>query len=149
MKQRGRKSAASLAMTPLLEQHEPVSMQPPATLSEPARVVFLDLVGNCHPEHFEDSDVGLLCQYCEAQAIAERAAAELQSGTSQAAEWALKLWEKANKIMSGLALRLRLGPQSRREKAKVARPLTWSERFCMEQAQRQNRGVPWEEVVED
>jgi phage terminase small subunit len=145
MKQRGRKSAASLAMTPLLEQHEPVSVQPPATLSEPARAVFLDLVGNCHPEHFEDSDVGLLCQYCEAQAIAERAAAELQSGTSQAAEWALKLWEKANKIMSGLALRLRLGPQSRREKAKVARPLTWSERFCMEQAQRQNQGAPWED----
>ena len=50
MKQRGRKSAASLAMTPVLEQHEPVSVQPPATLSKPARAVFLDLVGNCHPE---------------------------------------------------------------------------------------------------
>ena len=62
----------------------------------------------------------------------ERAAAELQSGTSQAAEWALKLWEKANKIMSGLALRLRLGPQSRREKAKVERPLTWDEKFRLE-----------------
>ena len=132
MKQRGRKSAASLAMTPLLEQHEPVSVQPPATLSEPARAVFLDLVGNCHPEHFEDSDVGLLCQYCEAQAIAERAAAELQSGTGQAAEWALKLWEKANKVMNGLALRLRLGPQSRRERAKVDRPLRYDERYRIE-----------------
>src|SRR5262245_14410371 len=68
-----------------------------------------------------------LCQYCEAQAMAERAAAELQNGAGESADWALKLWEKANKVMSGLALRLRLGPQSRREKAKVARPLTWSE----------------------
>src|SRR5215468_4178484 len=86
MKQRGRKSAASLAMTPLLKQHEPVSVQPPATLSNSARAVFLGLVGNCHPEHFEDSDVGLLCQYCEAQAMAERAAAELQLGTKAVGE---------------------------------------------------------------
>jgi hypothetical protein len=43
--------------------------------------------------------------------MAERAAAVL-SGTGEAADWALKLWEKANKVMSGLALRLRLGPQS-------------------------------------
>ena len=70
--------------------------------------------------------------YCEAQAMAERAAAELQNGTGEAAEWALNLWEKANKVMSGLALRLRLGPQSRREKAKVERPLTWDERFRLE-----------------
>jgi phage terminase small subunit len=125
-------------MAPLLKQHESVSVQPPATLSKPARAVFLDLVANCHPEHFEDSDAGLLCQFCEAQAMAERAAAELQNGTGEAAEWGLKVWEKANKVMSGLALRLRLGPQSRREKAKVTRPLTWSERFCMEQAQQQN-----------
>src|SRR5215470_13261783 len=107
MKQRGRGSAASLAITPVLE-HAPVSVQAPATLSEPARAVFLDLVGSCNPEHFENSDVGLLCQYCEAQAMAERAAAELQNGAGESADWALKLWEKANKVMSGLALRLRL-----------------------------------------
>ena len=59
MKQRGRKSAASLSITPVLE-HKPVAVQPPATLSEPARAMFLHLVGNCHPEHFEESDVGLL-----------------------------------------------------------------------------------------
>jgi len=131
MKQRGRKSAASLAVAPVTE-HQLVPVQPPATLSKPARAVFLDLVGDCHPEHFEDSDVGLLCQYCEAQAMAERAAAELQNGTGKTADWALKLWEKANKVMSGLALRLRLGPQSRREKAKVERPLTWDEKFRLE-----------------
>jgi phage terminase small subunit len=132
MKQRGRKSAASLAITPVFE-HKAVPVQSPPTLSEPARAVFLDLVGSCNPEHFEKSDIGLLCQYCEAQSMAERAAAELQNGTGEAPEWALKLWEKANKVMSGLALRLRLGPQSRRERAQVKRALTWDERFRLEQ----------------
>src|SRR5262249_42250895 len=43
---------------------------------------------------------------------------------------ALALWEKSTRTMSGLALRLRLGPQSRRERAKVdPGPLTWSEQF--------------------
>jgi phage terminase small subunit len=130
MKQRGRKSAASLAVAPVSE-HEPVPVQPPPTLSEAAKEIFLDLVSSVEPAHFENSDVGLLSQYCEAQAMAERAAAVL-SGPGEAADWALKLWEKANKVMSGLALRLRLGPQSRREKAKVQRPLTWDEKFRLE-----------------
>ena len=79
MKQRGRRSAASLATTPVIT-HEPVPVQPPAALSEAARKVFLDLVSSVDPAHFEQSDVGLLCQYCEAQVMAERAAAELQRG---------------------------------------------------------------------
>ena len=130
MKQRGRKSAASLAVAPVSE-HQPVPVQPPPTLSEAAKEIFLDLVSSVDPAHFENSDVGLLSQYCEAQAMAERAAAVL-SGTGEAADWALRLWEKANKVMSGLALRLRLGPQRRREKAKVERPLTWDEKFRLE-----------------
>ena len=63
MKQRGRRSAASLATTPVIT-HEPVPVQPPAALSEAARKVFLDLVSSVDPAHFEQSDVGLLCQYC-------------------------------------------------------------------------------------
>jgi hypothetical protein len=61
--------------------------------------------------------------------MAERSAAKLQNGDDPDA---LRTWEKANKVMSGLALRLRLGPQSRRERAKVERPLTWDERFRLE-----------------
>jgi phage terminase small subunit len=128
MKQRGRKLAASLAVAPVSE-HEPVPVQPPPTLSEAAKEIFLDLVSSVDPAHFEHSDVGLLCQYCEAQAMAERSAAKLQNGDDPDA---LRTWEKANKVMSGLALRLRLGPQSRRDRAKVERPLTWDERFRLE-----------------
>jgi hypothetical protein len=44
---------------------------PPASLSEPARAVFLDLVAAHEPEHFEPGDVTLLAQYCEASAFVE------------------------------------------------------------------------------
>ena len=128
---RGRKSAER-AMAPLMVAHEPVPVQPPATLSEAARKVFLDLVSSVDPAHFEQSDVGLLCQYCEAQVMAERAAAELQRGEGPPnARW-LAAWREGTRTMKDLALRLRLSPQSRREKAKVERPLTWDERFRLE-----------------
>ena len=126
---RGRKSQAERDMEPLMHHAEPVPVQPPASLSEPAKAVFLDLVSTCDPEHFEASDVTLLGQYCEASALAARSASALQAGdVSQ-----LAIWEKATRTMSGLALRLRLGPQSRREKAKTPQgPLTWDERFRLE-----------------
>ena len=41
---RGRKSEAERAMAPIMVAHEPVLVQPPRSLSEPARKVFLDLV---------------------------------------------------------------------------------------------------------
>jgi phage terminase small subunit len=97
-------------------------------LSEAAKAVFLDLVSTCDPEHFEASDVTLLGQYCEASALAAKAAAKLQEGDLSQ----LAIWEKATRAMAGLALRLRLGPQSRRERAKVERPLTWDEKFRLE-----------------
>jgi phage terminase small subunit len=127
-----RKSAAARAVAPAFAR-EPVTIQPPATLSEPARKVFVDLVSSCDPRHFEVSDTGLLCQYCEAQVMAERAAAELQKGEGPPnARW-LAAWREGTRTMKDLALRLRLSPQSRREKAKVPeRPLTWDERFRLE-----------------
>jgi hypothetical protein len=122
-----RKSRAELGVVPAFKS-EPVPVQPPETLSEPARKVFLDLVSHCNPTHFEQSDVTLLGQYAEASALAARSVVALQAGdTSQ-----LLVWEKASRCMSNLALRLRLGPQSRRERAKVERPLTWDEKFRLE-----------------
>jgi len=124
-----RKSAAARAMEPLTPQEEPVPVQPPPTLSEAARAVFLDLVSSRDPEHFKQSDVTILAQYCGAASLAARSAAELQSGGDHKT---LLLWDKATRTMSNLALRLRLGPQSRREKAKVECPLTWDEKFRLE-----------------
>jgi phage terminase small subunit len=127
-----RKSAAARAVAPAFAR-EPVPVQPPATLSEAAKRIFIELVSDCDPRHFVPSDVGLLCQYCEAQVMAERAAAELQKGEGPPnARW-LAAWREGTRAMKDLSLRLRLSPQSRREKAKVPdRPLTWSERFRLE-----------------
>jgi hypothetical protein len=129
---RGRKSAAERAMAPMMVAREPVPVQPPPSLSEPARGVFLDLVSSVDPAHFQQSDVGLLCQYCEAQVMAERAAAELSRGEGPPNTRWLAAWREGTRTMKDLALRLRLSPQSRREKAKVERPLTWDERFRLE-----------------
>jgi len=118
-------------MEPLMVHSEPVPVQPPVTLSDPARKIFLELVASCDPAHFEDADVGILAQFCEAQALAERAAQELQKESPPNSRW-LAAWKEGTKTMKDLALRLRLSPQSRREKAKVKRPLTWDENFRLE-----------------
>jgi hypothetical protein len=55
-----RKSAAARAIEPLIVPTEPTPVQAPASLSEAAKAVFLDLVSTCDPEHFEASDVTLL-----------------------------------------------------------------------------------------
>src|SRR5262249_11283612 len=77
------------------------------------------------------------------QVMAERAAAELQRGEGPPnARW-LAAWRQGTKTMKDLALRLRLSPQSRREKAKVERPLTWDERFRLERFCPPLRSRPW------
>ena len=50
-------------------------------------------------------------QYCEAVALAERAAKALQSDDAERV-W-LTRWDKATKVMVSLAMRLRISPQSR------------------------------------
>jgi hypothetical protein len=137
--QRGRKSAASLELGPLAARRSARISLPPG-LSEPACAIFLDLVNSLHPTHFEPADATLLGQYCEAAALAARSAARLQDGDVAA----LGIWEKSTRTMSGLALRLRIGPQSRRE-AKAGRPLTWTERFRLEHGDGEpSPTAPWE-----
>ena len=126
-----RTSAAARAVAPAFTQ-ESTPIRPPATLSAPAKAVLHALVADTEPSHFKPADAGMLCQYCEAQAMAERAAAELNGEGPPNTQW-LAVWEKAVKVMKDLALRLRLGPQSRRERARADRPLTWSDRFRLEQ----------------
>jgi hypothetical protein len=82
------------------------------------------------------SDAHLLAQYAEAIVLAERASAELHTGTD--AKWLL-LWEKSTRVMTALSMRLRLSPQARREQARAPRTLTWSERAGLE---RQTMGRP-------
>jgi hypothetical protein len=125
-----RRSKAALEMETFRVHHEPVPVQPPEGLSESVRAAFIGLVSACDPEHFETSDVTMLVRYATATILAARAETRLLADPDDGK--ALAMWEKAVRAMSGLALRLRLGPQSRREKAKVERPLTWDEKFRMQ-----------------
>jgi hypothetical protein len=133
-----RRSRAEDDLAPYMRPSRAVTLAAPASLSEAARAVFVTLVGSCEPGHFQDCDVSLIARYAVAIVMCERAEAALQADPNHGK--ALALWEKATRAMSGLALRLRLGPQARREKAKVARPLAWSDRFALDRLSEQQDG---------
>jgi hypothetical protein len=78
MKQRGRKSAAALAV-PSVNGKGP-RLEPPASLSKAERSVFVGLVTACDPDHFRASDLPLLVRYTESIVLADRAALELRKG---------------------------------------------------------------------
>jgi 5-methylcytosine-specific restriction protein A len=115
MKQRGRKSAASLAVS-CLEDPE-TRLEPPRSLSVAERKVFVDLVASVVPEHFVPCDLPLVCAYVRAIALEELAAVQLRK-TPTDSRW-LAVWEKSTRALVALSLRLRLSPQARVRNTKV------------------------------
>jgi phage terminase small subunit len=102
-------------------------LQPPESLSDGARRIFVDVVGSLPPAHFRAEDITLLSAYATAAEAAERAAFEMsQPGGLVTAEGRTSPWfaihTAATKTMVGLALRLRLAPQSRVAKASKQSP---------------------------
>ena len=113
MKQRGRKSAAALAV-PSVNGKGP-RLEPPASLSKAERSVFVGLVTACDPDHFRASDLPLLVRYTESIVLADKAALELRKGAvvkGKSSPW-LAVQREAIKAMVALSMRLRLSPQSR------------------------------------
>ena len=102
-------------------------MRPPARLQGRAKAIFIETVTGCDPKHFRSSDLHLLERYCEATALAEKAAVRLAEEGSvvdgKVSPWFL-VHQGAAKTASGLALRLRLGPQSRAARAPKTEPVT-------------------------
>jgi hypothetical protein len=49
-------------------------LEPPTSLSEAERTVFIALVNSCGPTHFKASDMPLLSRYCEQTVLADLAA---------------------------------------------------------------------------
>lgn len=134
MKQRaGRISAAERAMAPLTPLSPPPrDLRPPEHLSQGAKQVFADLIATCDEDHFEVSDITVICIYAEAASLfeisSEHIQADIQAGKEPSPRW-LSAWSHASKTVSALALRLRIAPQSRRERAVSAGPLDWNEQF--------------------
>ena len=113
MSQRGRKSAAALAV--IAVDGKPDRLLPPRSLSRAECILFNNLVTACDPTHFQASDLPLLIRYCEAAVLAERAALELRQGAvvdGKPSPWII-VQEKAMRAMVALSMRLRLSPQSR------------------------------------
>ena len=113
-------------------------LRPPPSLREPEKQAFLDLVTTTDPKQFRPSDLPLLCRWAELTVMAEQAAGELQAGGMVTADGRVSPWftihQQATKGLTGLALRLRLGPQSRTPKAPKTKPaaVSYYDRMTLE-----------------
>ena len=108
-----RKPAAATNIVPL--DTRAVRLHPPGNLAGPERKLFVALVAANPPAHFRESDMPLLVQYCAACVLSERAMAELRATPivdGKPSAW-LAVFEKANRAMLGLSMRLRVSPQAR------------------------------------
>jgi len=117
-----RKSAASLSVVPLDSRN--VRLKPPANLPELEKALFVSLVAANPPQHFRESDMPLLVQYCNACILSERAMDELRAEpiiNNRSTAW-LTVFEKASRAMVALSMRLRLSPQARAPNNSGARP---------------------------
>lgn len=112
-------------------------LRPPEGLGEPERRAFLDLICSCPAGQFQASDVGLLVRWCELSVMAEQAAGELTVGGMVTTDGKVSPWfaiyERATKALALLALRLRLGPQSRTRMApkRTAAPTSYYDRAAL------------------
>jgi phage terminase small subunit len=101
-------------------------IRPPDSLSELEKKVFRALVSACPADQFRKSDVGLLSRWAELSVMAEQAAFEMTHNGRVTADGKVSPWfsiyTQATKQLNGLALRLRLGPQSRASKAPKTLP---------------------------
>jgi hypothetical protein len=116
MAQTGRKPHDTLDIVPF--GAETRRLRPPDSLGDAEKRAFIDLVTTVDARQFRASDLGLLCRWAELTVLAERAAFELaQPDGTVSPDGKLSPWftvhASAVKALSGLALRLRLGPQSR------------------------------------
>jgi phage terminase small subunit len=102
-------------------------IRPPDCLSDLEKKVFRDLVAQCPADQFRKSDTGLLTRWAELSVMAEQAAFEMTTNGrvtpdgKSPSPW-VSVYMQATKQLSGLALRLRLGPQSRMSRAPKSLP---------------------------
>jgi hypothetical protein len=103
-------------------------LRPPARLQGRVKAVFIEIVSGCDPRHFRQADLPILERFCEATATAEQAASKLAEEGAVTPDGRINPWfmvhQSASKTVSGLTLRLRLGPQARAPRAPKTEPVT-------------------------
>jgi hypothetical protein len=101
-----RKSAADLGIAAVPPR---LSCPPEMAEGSPARLLFLRLAATC--DHLEESDAPLLGLYCDAVALAQKAATALQAGTEER-RWT-ETYRTATLSAKALAAALKLSPRGR------------------------------------
>lgn len=128
----GRRPFTTVDVVPSWEQR----LAPPESLGPLERKAFVHLVSACPLAQFTAADLPLLCRWAELEVMAQRAAVELQQAMimtdGKVSPW-FSIHATATKAQTALALRLRLGPQSRLQKAPKtqAAPLSGYERLAL------------------
>jgi hypothetical protein len=123
-------------------------LRPPEGFSAAEKKAFLDLVTSCPQQQFEASDIPLIARWAELEFQAQTAAAELRAHGMVTADGKPSVWlsihAMAVKGQALLALRLRLGPQSRAPRAPKTRPAPVSiyERMSLEDDDAKEVGGP-------
>jgi phage terminase small subunit len=114
-------------------------LRPPDSLPDAARRAFINVVSSHPASHFKAGDLELVCRYAEAAAVAEEAAFQMaQPGGMVTVDGKLSPWvgihQSMTKSLNALALRLRLGPQSRafKQSKKAPAPVSAYDRMRME-----------------
>jgi hypothetical protein len=105
-------------------------LKPPPDLPEPQKRAFLDLVAKCPASQFQPADVELICRWSESVVTARTAQAELAAAGMVGADgkpspW-VAIYQQAVRNQALLALRLRVGPQSRQPRAPKTKPVAMS-----------------------
>jgi phage terminase small subunit len=117
-----RKSASSLPL--IAVDGQPSRLNPPESLTDPERTIFVDLVAACDPSHFRVSDLPLLARYVEACALGAQAAQQLRLMGAvvdgKPSPW-IVVQEKCVRALVALSMRLRLSPQARLDPKTLAR----------------------------
>jgi hypothetical protein len=130
----------SFVATDIIPYGEPGRLRPPPSLGDVEKRAFLDLVTACPAGQFQACDLPLLCRWAETVALAERMATRMAIEgeiTEQGkVNPAVAVHREAVKTLNALALRLRVSPQSRAQKAprREMRQVSYYERLDLELA---------------
>ena len=125
MKQRGKKSSASLQVV----EKSPISaterLEPPSSLTVEQKNVWIQVVNDMRAEWFTDSTAPLLAQYCRHVVSSERIAQMIEDlGEDDDVgefERLLRMQERESRIIASLATKMRVSQQATYSDTKTKR----------------------------
>jgi hypothetical protein len=92
----------------------PITMRPPASLSDAERSIWVQIVTRSRPDHFRPDDESLLKRFCEVSAACDHAAGRFRIDLAKGrpSHW-LATVERLQKLLIPLCRQLRLSPLAR------------------------------------